>query len=166
MKEILAERLQPLFKNTSLRGECTYRGGLYEVWEVSDEDFKIMCDMSEEDFRKVCPDGMWRSSDGSNLGVPDIDYVINNNKIVAWDGTGRRDYFKDFCKDCSDREDGMCCATERDINECHGERRYGSLLEYLCEEVGASQPRNVCACVVDLAKENGIKVSELFNKLL
>ena len=39
MQEILAENLQPLFDNTSLTGKKTYSGELYEVWEVSDEDF-------------------------------------------------------------------------------------------------------------------------------
>lgn len=42
--------------------------------------------------------------------------------------------------------------------------RYESLLEYLCENIGASQPRNVCALAVDLAKYNNMTMGELFTK--
>lgn len=62
MQEILAENLQPLFDNTSLTGKKTYSGELYEVWEVSDEDFQLMCEIDEEEFERLCPEGMWRSA--------------------------------------------------------------------------------------------------------
>lgn len=34
--------------------------------------------------------------------------------------------------------------------------------EYLCEHVGASLPRNVVACAMDLAKYNNMSMAELF----
>lgn len=52
MREILAENLKDLFNNTSLKGRYIYNGKLYEVWEVSDKDFQIMCEMSEKNFKK------------------------------------------------------------------------------------------------------------------
>ena len=39
---------------------------------------------------------------------------------------------------------------------------YKDLLEYFCEELGASTEKNVCALAVDLAKYNGLTLSELF----
>lgn len=41
---------------------------------------------------------------------------------------------------------------------------FESLTEYLCYFIGASMPKNVVACVVDLAKFNNMKVSELMKK--
>ena len=41
-------------------------------------------------------------------------------------------------------------------------REYKNLSEYLTEELGASQPRNVCALAVDLAKANGMSMAKLF----
>lgn len=38
------------------------------------------------------------------------------------------------------------------------------LLQYLCDEMGCSSPRNVCALTKDLAKYNNMKLSELFLK--
>lgn len=162
MREILANNLQSLFDNTSLNGKCTYRGNTYEVWEVSDEDFKIMCDMSEEEFEKVCPDGMWRSSEGSSMSSSYNKWIINNNEILAWDGGDRENYFEEYCKDCEDYCDDMCEANNDDILNCCGERKYDTLLNYMCDEIGASQPKNVCALAVDLAKANNMKMSDLF----
>lgn len=162
MKEILAENLQSLFDNTNLTGTCTYKGEIYEVWEVSDEDFQVMCDMSEEDFLKLCTEGMWRYSVGSILGAPDAEYEVNGHKITAWDD--RRDRYIRDCDKCPIRELYDCQQTEEDYNECFGLRRYKCLTEYLCEEIGASSPRNVCALATDLAKYNGMTLGELFRK--
>jgi hypothetical protein len=39
-----------------------------------------------------------------------------------------------------------------------------SLSEYLCEFIGASMPRSVVTCAIDLAKFNHLAMSELFEK--
>ena len=41
---------------------------------------------------------------------------------------------------------------------------YSNLSEYLCECVGVSLPKNVCACAMDLAKYNNMSMAELFEK--
>ena len=41
---------------------------------------------------------------------------------------------------------------------------YQSLSEYLCEFIGASMPRSVVACAIDLAKFNHLTMGELFEK--
>lgn len=163
MQEILAEDLQEFFDNTKLDGKQTYKGENYEVWEVSDEVFKLMCDLNEEDFEKLCSGGMWRSAIGSNMGIPDVEYKIKDKTILVWDGNSRSDYEAE-CKECSDRKSGVCDGTEDDFNECFGVREYSGLLEYLCNELGASQLRNVCALAVDLAKYNNMTMGELFTK--
>lgn len=140
LQEILAENLQTLFDNTSLTGKKTYSGELYEVWEVSDDDFEKMCNISDEEFERLCPEGMWRSSTGSIMGYPTECFTVNKKKLKCWN---RRE-------------------------ELYGKKyrrtKYESLLEYLCENIGASQPRNVCALAVDLAKYNNMTMGELFTK--
>ncbi|MFG6369484.1 MAG: hypothetical protein K1W16_13925 [Lachnospiraceae bacterium] len=140
MQEILAKNLKPLFDNTPLTGTKTYSGELYEVWKVSDEVFEFMCNMNDEEFEKLCPEGMWRSSTGSNMGFPTECFTVNKRKLKCWD---RRE-------------------------ELYGKKyrrtKYKSLLEYLCENIGASQPKNVCALAVDLAKHNNMIMGELFTK--
>lgn len=136
MKEILAQNLQSLFNNTYLHGECTYKGNKYEVWEVSDEDFETICNMPDDDFMKICPGGLRRSSEGSNMSVPFLDININHKKILAWPKLGEYGRYSKYSWD--------------------------SLLEYFCEAIGASSPQNVCALAVDLAIYNDMKMSELF----
>ena len=136
MKEILAQNLQSLFDNASLVGVKTYSGETYEVWQVSDDTFESMCSMNDEEFEKLCSEGMWRSADGSNMGYPHDHLIVNGKKLKCW-ATKEKPY--------------------RD-------KKYESLLEYLCENVGASQPKNVCALAVDLAKCNHMTMGELFTK--
>lgn len=136
MQEILAENLQPLFDNASLTGKKTYSGELYEVWEV----YEFMFNISDEEFERLCPEGMWRSSNGSIMGYPAEYFIVNKKKLKCWDR--REELYGKKCR----------------------RTKYESLLEYLCENIGASQPRNVCALAVDLAKYNNMTMGELFTK--
>lgn len=164
MKEILGNDLEQFFNN-GINGKCTYKGDWYEVWEVSNETFNEMNDMSEEKFLEIAgDDAWWRSAEGSNQGVPNNKYIINGKEIIAWDGRCRCEYYDDYCESCEDRTDGMCEASDEDIESCWGERKYNTLSDYLCDEIGVSQPKNVCALSVDLAKYNNVTMGELFTR--
>lgn len=138
MKEILGNNLKGFFDVVDSKlneADITYAGNRYEVWEVSDGLFKKMCNMSEEEFVELAGDGSWwRSAEGSNLGIPDVEFSVNGEKLIGWN------WKNTFC------------------------RNYQSLTEYLCECVGASTEKNVCACAVDLAKYNNITMGALFRK--
>ena len=138
MIEILGNNLKQFFDivdNPPNDAEITYAGERYEVWEVSDELHKKMCDMSEEEFVEMAgEDAWWRSSEGSVLGVPDTEFEVKGEDMLGWNRW--------------DRE----------------QKKYSDLSEYLCECVGASTGKNVCACAMDLAKYNDMSMAELFEK--
>lgn len=142
MKEILANNMKQFFDN-EFDGKCTYKGDRYEIWEVSNEVFNAMCDMTEERFEELAgEDAWWRSADGSNLCIPDTKVHINGRELLGWAGEpweneDEDDEFEIYVKNLSD---------------------------YLCDVIGASQPRNVCALAVDLAKYNNMTMGELFTK--
>lgn len=142
MKEILGNNLTLFFnlmdKNCN-QAEVAYVDNKYEVWGVSDKLFKKMCDMTEEQFVELAgEDAWWRSSDGSNLWAEDIiEFEVNGKEMVGWDSP---------------------------IYESKKGHKYENLSEYLCECIGVSQPKNVCACAMDLAKFNGMTMGELFSK--
>lgn len=142
----------------------------YQVWSLSKEDFDILCAVKEEDWKvegyPTADWGWWRHALGSNMGPVLSEYVINNEKIVAWDGAHREHYFEDFCQDCSDYIVGVCQGTEEDQLDCYRDREYEDLLRYFCDEIGASTEKNVCALAIDLAKQNNMTLSELFKKYL
>ena len=141
MKEILGNNLEQFF-NTDINGKCTYKGREYEVWEVSNKVFNAMCDMSEEEFEKLAGKyAWWRSAKGSTLGIPDTTVYINGHEILVW---GRMPWDYD----------------EEDKDEIYASH----LTNYLCDVIGVSQPRNVCALAVDLAKYNNMTLGELFTK--
>lgn len=139
MVEILGDNLKRFFdvidKNCE-DADITYAGNHCEVWQVSDDLFKKMCDMSEEKFVEIAgEDAWWRSAEGSVMDAPDTEFIINGEEMIGWNYRNKYENFQ-----------------------------YENLSDYLCYGVGASQPRNVCALAVDLAKYNNMTMSELFNK--
>lgn len=122
---------------------------------MSKEDFDNICAIDNDDWKDDW--GWWRHAYGSNLGAVDCAYVINGEKLMAWDGLQR----KEWCRDCSD-----CAGTEKDKDECFHDHQYPDILIYLCDEIGASTERNVCACTIDLARQNNLTLAELFKKYL
>lgn len=104
-----------------------------ELYKVCEIDKKDLKVM--ENYEGEWPDswGFWRSATGSNMGTPYSFMTINGNEIICWESD---DHYND---------------------------EYDTLLGYMSEEIGASQPRNVCALAVDLARANGISMAELFN---
>ena len=138
MIEILGNNLKQFFDivdNPPNDAEITYAGERYEVWEVSDELHKKMCDMTEEKFVELAgEDTWWKSSEGSVLGVPDTEFEVKGEDMLGWNRWDRK------------------------------QKKYSDLSEYLCECVGASTGKNVCACAMDLAKYNDMTMGELFEK--
>lgn len=139
MKEILGNKLKRFFDiidNPPDEAEITFAGKRYEVWEVSNELYEKMCDMSEEEFIELSgEDAWWRSSEGSVLGIPDTEFEVNGEYLFGWDSP---------------------------IYESKKGHKYKDLSEYLCDCVGISLPRNVCAVAMDLAKYNNMTMGELF----
>lgn len=151
MKEILGGDLDLAFKELNINAIKTYEGNTHlddvtQIWEVQNEDFEKLCNMSEDDWKYEW--GWWRSAEGSNVCNPLSTFIINKEKITAWDDDNRLEADK-----AEDEDDKYLF-----------DREYSNLLEYFCDEIGASQPRNVCALAVDLANINNIKLSELFKK--
>lgn len=141
MREILGNNLIRFFENNNSFCECAklkYKGNEYEVWEVSDELFVQMCDMHEDEFYKFAgDDAWWRSSEGSIMGIANVKFMVNGEYLLGWDS---RIYLS---------------------KKGH---KYENLSDYLCNCIGVSQPRNVCALVTDLAIYNGMTMTELFEK--
>lgn len=147
MVEILGSNLKKFFDvidNSPNEADITYAGNRYEVWEVSDELFQKMRNMTEENFVEIAgEDAWWRQSYGSNLGYPEETTIVNGNELVCWD--------KERVYSSSD-------SIPKEMIE------YENLSEYLCECIGVSQPINVCACAMDLAKYNDMTMGELFEE--
>jgi hypothetical protein len=146
MVEILGGNLRNFFDRVDREvknADITYTGELYEVWEVSDELFERMCNMTEEQFYDIAEndEAWWRQSSGSNMGTPDTKVHINGHELLGW--------YSPWDDDDPDDEFEI----------------YSSkLTSYLCDVCGASKPRNVCALAMDLAKYNNITMGELFTK--
>lgn len=128
----------------------------FSVWALDETDLDKLNSFTEDDW----PDGWgwYRYATGSVLGTPNAIYIINGHELYAWD------YNRiNSCESC---DDSSCEASEDIFNECYGRREARDILEYFCDELGVSQMRNIAALSADLAKYNGVKISELFNKTL
>lgn len=145
MVEIYAGNMSQFFENSGFSGKCTYKstdrnGVEREIWEISNEVLEAMSEMMEEEFLAIAgDDAWWRYAKGSNMGIPFESFTINGKKVRGWDAKKNMGY--------------------------KSRRTYESLLDYFCNNIGASQPRNVCALAVDLAKYNGMTMGQLFTEL-
>ena len=139
MKEILANNLTGFFGSANIEAKRTYKGKRYEVWELSDTDYEKICDMTEKGFEELAGNegSWWRYATGSVLMFPKDKIRINNQDIIAWADS---------------------------IYEDKKVYEYPNLSEYLCNHLGISQPRNIVACAMDLAKYNNMTMGELFTK--
>lgn len=137
--EILAGNLSKLFENKELElhGTITYKGEMYEVWTVDDATHEKMCDMTEDDFVKYAgEDAWWRSCSGS---------VLKNSPIQKFVVKGQKMYGYATNYPCKSK-------------------KFDDLSDYLCRRIGCSQPKNVVAVSMDLAKINNMTLGELFKK--
>lgn len=140
MEEILVQgNITEDLKRLRVNATRTYgdENTSYQVYEVSEEDFQKLSD--DADNRDLgdghWKNGGWRWCEGSNQGDPNAEMFVNGEPILCWE---------------KDRE------WKDDV--------YRDLLTYLCEEMGCSAFRNVCALAKDLAKYNNMKLAELFAK--
>lgn len=139
MKEILTSGdITKDFKRLGIIVRHTYKGKKYGVCEVTDKEFKILC--NEPEIKGTWKNCGWRYSEGSNMGDPTITLLVNHHSLECW-------------YDPIDIEDEETYIPE-----------YTNFLEYLCDGVGASQFRNVCTLSKDLAKYNNMSIAELFKK--
>ena len=150
MKELLVMGdVSKDFKRLGIKLNQTYSGTEYGVCEVTEEEFKILCD--EPDIKGTWIKCGWRYCKGSNQQKPFQKVLINNKEIIAW---------YDDSLDFDSEEEKLAYIEE------HGGvmplERFDDLLTYFVIEMGVSQPKNICALSVDLAKYNNIKLSELF----
>lgn len=146
MVEIYAGNMSRFFENSGIHGVRTYynedkHGVVREVWEISEEDLDKMSDMSEEEFAEIAgDDAWWRYATGSNMSEPWGKFVINGHRVKGWFAKG-------------------------EYGGVNRRDHYDTLLDYFCNNIGVSQPRNVCALAVDMAKYNGMTMGELFTLL-
>ena len=152
MVEIYGLNLEPFFKTICADGkykaELEFQQndkyeGLVEIWSISQETLDYMSNMTEEEFIKIAGDESgWRYAEGSNLGTPTEYVMVNGKEMKAWRNDDKYD----------------------DDEDCESLYEFEYLTDYLCNHIGASQPKNVCALCVDLAKANNMTMGELFEK--
>ena len=163
--EILGDKMNKVFKECGIHYQKTYSKKCnpkkkydqhYEVYEISQNDMKRLDEVFE------MPDGSWwRWCKGSNLGTPFDFFDINGKELIAWDGYKRED-LRDDWNDKTQEDKVAYHYSFREYEEITYPHKYETLTEYMCNEIGASTEKNVCALAVDLARANGFKMSELF----
>ena len=142
----------------------SYDGELYEVWELSDADYDKLCGVPDNAWQSDW--GWWRFATGSVLGAADSEFMINGQKVKAWDGESRKHFFDDYCAECSDFKNKACRGCYEEEDPCFHKREYKNLFDYSCQELGASTEKNFCAICIDIAAQNGMKMWELFDKYM
>ena len=152
--------LQNAFDTLGIDAKMTYKGSrepYYEVWELSKRDLKVLEEVEE------WPDewGFFRWAKGSNMGTACSIFTVNGHELIAWEGFRREDLRDEWENNISDEEKAVFHYRFKEYEDIYMPHEYGSLLEYLCNEIGASTEGNVCALAVDLARANGMSMGRL-----
>lgn len=169
MKEIIEENMNNIFIIQGINPKETFSGSIgywsdFKVWEVNDAEFNSLCEITDEQFERWSEEGAWwRWSEGSIMGTPCYDFTINEQSIVAWRDHHWEDKYREDWESMSEEEKSEYKDID-DYCDIWMVTEYKDLLEYFCEELGASTERNVCALATDLAKYNNITMAELFRK--
>lgn len=167
MKEILAgDGFCNFVEDLKINAKLTYKGDVYEVWEMSDEvfsriDLTVGADFSDNfDLMSNWKSewGWWRHSFGSVLEddnplYPEHGFTIRGKTMKGYYSLDKYlSYVEDMYEDGEDvDEDDPYYFT------------YSCLTEYLAREIGATSEKNVCAIATSLAKINNMTLAELFN---
>lgn len=159
--EILGgDGLYRAFKELGIRAKRTYKGkdkSSYEVWEISKDDMKMMDNIF--DWKDEW--GWWRYAKGSNMGTPFDFFAVNGKELIAWGGPKRED-LRDEWNGEPEEERAAYHYSFKEYEEANYPYKYSTLTEYMCEELGVSMERNICALAVDLARANGLTMAKLF----
>lgn len=162
MAEILGGGgLYKAFRELGIKATRTYKGNdkpYYQVWELSKDDLKKL----EVTFDWKDEWGWWRYAKGSNMGTPFDFFVVNGKELIAWEDTYKYQDLMDNWEDESDEEKEAYHYSFKEYEQAMHPHKYDKLTTYMCDELGASQPRNVCALAVDLARANGLTMAKLF----
>lgn len=150
--EVLGNHLEIVMESCGINAIRTYQAKgekveFAQVWEMNQREFARLCAISDKEWDKKFEAAWFRQANGSVLAFVERRYNIHGHYLMAWDGEHRKEE-KELPVD----------------DRMELPRKYDSLTEYLSEEIGASQPRNVAALAIDLANQNNIKLSELFKK--
>lgn len=149
MREILGNDLEVAFKELSVPATMTYKGDDYEVWEMTDAIYDGLCFITDCNWKREY--GWWRGASGCNIKEDEDNFTVNGKNMIGFVESFREDEYDDNMEE--DEEDRIW-----------REKVYVNLTDYICEGLGASQPKNVVAVAIDLAKMNDMKMSELFKK--
>lgn len=102
-----------------------------------------------------------------NNSGDEYDLLHQKQSLIALGNKKQREEVK-FYRKMDSRNYCECCGKRINLTpwnkEISKDINYQSLSEYLCEFIGASMPRNVVACAIDLAKFNHLTIGELFKK--
>lgn len=169
MYELIGENMGVVFEKLNIPYMQGYSGNIgywpnFGVYKVLEQHFPKLCDIPDEEWAKEFPESWWRYAKGSNMGTPNCEFVINGNKIDAWQNEWYvDDLVEEYRRLPIDEQieyeaDGGVEAYIAD----NYRYEYSNLLEYLCDELGASTEKNVCALATDLAKYNEMSIAKLF----
>ena len=166
MYELIGENMGVVFEKLNIPYMQGYSGSIgywpnFGVYKIPEQYYPKLCDMSDDEFEKEFPESWWRYAEGSNMGTPNCEFIINGCQIDAWQNEW---YVDDLVEEYNTLplDEQLEYSSVADYIAENYRYEYSNLLEYLCDELGVSTERNVCALATDLAKYNEMSIAKLF----
>lgn len=120
--------------------EREFKGNKYAVWRLHKKDLKKLDKIPEEQWKDNW--SWWRFSEGSIFDdSPTYYFNVNGHFFIGFEKS-------DFVPEDSN-------------SEYQKMKEYENLSDYLCNCIGATAEKNVCALLISLAKKNYMSMAEL-----
>lgn len=161
--EIFGENLEKAFLDLGITAKRTYQAKNVdgyikpEVWEVSDNDFKTMCSLSDDDWKDDW--GWWRNGGCIYEGAIEAEYDVNGKKMFGYRDKRIGAVLEDVDHDDKDDvEYAESCVDE------YKNQKFASYIQWLYETQSASTSYNIAYFAFSLAKDNGLKLADFMAK--
>lgn len=152
MKQILGSGLARAFQALKIKAERKYKNPRFEVWELSEAEYKRLCNVPDEDWKDEAF-GWWRWGECILEGSPLYSFTVNGRKMLGWlDDKAIADLNKG-----EDPEDMV------DETYYTGEK-YESFTDWLLSVMRLSAERHIACFAISLAKENGLTLAEFMKQ--
>lgn len=147
MKEILGSGLARAFQALKIKAERKHKGARFEVWELSEAEYKRLCNIPDEDWKDEAF-GWWRWGECILEGSPLYPFTVNGSKMLGY-------LDMDAIADLNKGEDPEDMVDETYYTGC----QYKSFTEWLSSVMGLSAERHIACVAISLAKANGLSLA-------
>ena len=146
MKQILGNNLTDILRILHIPAELKYKGERFEVWQLYDKDFEVLCGISDEEWGRADRNGNGWFRYGKCIfeGESLYTYTVCGRTMLGYCKYGLSPYEMN--------------------SDAYFSRNYSSFTDWLMEVFQLSSEKNIAVFAISLAEENGLSLADFMRQ--